>query len=113
MPFTLTDLETVFERLGADGQIQLIDHLSRRMDCAEGINIKACAEEYADTQVSWTASDSEREAVVESVLYPLVTQTGSATKPIRDHAEAIAERVRRDIEAVQLPRDPFGRAVAA
>ena len=113
MPFTLTDLESVFEALGADGQIQLIDHLARRMDCADGIDVKACAEEYADTQCRWDATDAEREAVIEGVLFPTVTEPGSAHKPIMDHALAIAERVRRDIETVQLPRGPFGRARAA
>ena len=110
MPFTLTDLEAVFAQLGADGQIQLIDHLARKMDCAEGIDTKACAEQYADNECRWDATDSEREAVVESVLYPWVNRDG---KPIMDHAEAIAERVRRDIETVQLPRGPFGRVRAA
>lgn len=109
--FTLTDLDTVFEQLGADGQIQLIDHLSRRMDCADGIDIKACAEQFADTQCRWDATDSEREAVIERVLYPLVTR--APAQPIRDHAEAIAVRVARDIETVQLPRGPFGRVRAA
>ncbi len=111
MTFTLADLEAVFAQLGADGQIQLMDHLARKMDCADGINIRACAEEYADTQCRWDASDSEREAVIERVLYPLVTRDGFT--PIKDHSEAIAVRVARDIETVQLPRGPFGRVRAA
>ena len=104
MPNTITldQIERIFAALGPDGQIQFIDHLSRKMDCADGIDTLACAHQYADTQCRWDASDAEREAVVEGVLYPCVTY--DAVRPIMDTAEAIAVRVARDIVAVQTRR---------
>ena len=106
--FTLADLDRVFERLGADGQIQLISHLAHRMDCSDGIDLDALASEYADMVCSSTATDGRREEVAEGVLYPLVTRNG--WKPITDTQEALAVRLERDFAAIQ--RNPV-RGVAA
>ncbi|MDT8328444.1 MAG: hypothetical protein RQ750_13855 [Roseovarius sp.] len=102
MTFTLTELEAVFKRLGAVGQIQLIEHLACIMDCADGVNTLACAHDYADSVLRPDASEAEREAVIEGVLYPLVMRDG---KPIADHRHAIAIRVARDIMAIQNVRE--------
>jgi hypothetical protein len=96
---TLAQIEQLFDKLGADGQIRFMDHLARRMECADGIDTEACAHEYADTQLSWNASDGARDVVVEGVLYPSVSRDGF--RPVMDRAEAVAISVARQIEAVQ------------
>lgn len=106
-PFTVADLDHVFKRLGADGQIQLISHLAHRMDCSDGIDLDALASEYADTVCSSSATDGEREEEAESVLYPRVFRDG---KLVADPQEAIAELLERDIACIQ--RNPVRRAAA-
>lgn len=114
MAFTLHDLEVVFDRLGADGQIQLIEHLARMMQHSDGIDTRACAADYAGAVCRFDATDAEIERVIEGVLYPTVLHPGSATKPIMEAGAAIAVKLSRDITIIQNIRPGgFSQGLAA
>lgn len=66
-----------FDALRGDEQIQLVEHLAERMVCADGMDLRECAAEYADQYLPCTRlrdgsfhyDEEEREWLIDSLAY--------------------------------------------